>query len=141
MLDVQVAQNTTSASPGSRTQRRPSPTAGSRRRSRCWAGMATWTLPGPRGHVQGMFNLLVSSCCNFCLFARVSWPICSQSKKPQYHPLLHVNSELIITLTLVRCRAGSSSMHMMNEDCLYLNIFTKNLIKRNNYDPVSGRAG
>ena len=31
-------------------------------------------------------------------------------------------------------------MHMMNEDCLYLNIFTKNLIKRNNYDPVSGRA-
>lgn len=80
MLDVQVALNTTSASPESRTPRRRSPTAGSRRRSRCWAGMATWTLPGPRGHVQGMFNLLVSPCCNFCLFARVSWPIVVNQK-------------------------------------------------------------
>ena len=25
-------------------------------------------------------------------------------------------------------------MHMMIEDCLYLNIYTKNLIKRNSYD-------
>ena len=25
-------------------------------------------------------------------------------------------------------------MRMMTEDCLYLNIYTKNLIKRNNYD-------
>ena len=83
-----MALNTTSASPGSRTPRRRSPTAGSRRRSRCWAGMATWMLPGPRGHVQGMFNLLVSSCCNFCLFARVSWPICSQSKRKSHNTIL-----------------------------------------------------
>ena len=68
MLNVQVAQNTTSASPGSRTPRRRSPTAGSRRPSRCWAGMATWMLPGPRGHVQGMFNLLVSRCHKFFAF-------------------------------------------------------------------------
>ena len=25
-------------------------------------------------------------------------------------------------------------MHLMTEDCLYLNIYTKNLIKRNSYD-------
>ena len=31
-------------------------------------------------------------------------------------------------------RTGAASMHMMTEDCLYLNIYTKNLIKRNSYD-------
>ena len=29
---------------------------------------------------------------------------------------------------------GNSMMGGMTEDCLYLNVFTKNLIKRNNYE-------
>ena len=33
-------------------------------------------------------------------------------------------------------RPGGNSMMGLSEDCLYLNIFTKNLIKRNNYDQV-----
>ena len=37
-------------------------------------------------------------------------------------------------------RPGDNSMMGMTEDCLYLNVYTKNLIKRNNYE-VSTYAG
>ena len=42
--------------------------------------------------------------------------------------------ELDATRTKPACPRGGASMRMMTEDCLYLNIYTKNLIKRNNYD-------
>ena len=41
--------------------------------------------------------------------------------------------ELDATRTKAACPRGGA-MRMMTEDCLYLNIYTKNLIKRNNYD-------
>ena len=61
-------------------------------------------------------------------------PPVSNRRLSEAEPVLGWPGELDATRTKAACPRGGSHMRMMTEDCLYLNIYTKNLIKRNNYD-------
>ena len=66
-------------------------------------------------------------------------PPANNRRFQEAEPVRRWHGELDATRKKMPCpRAATTSMMGVDENCLFLNVFTKNIKKRNNYEQVSG---